>query len=233
MMSQDEDKLPAEEEESIEEEKPEEVKSEELEMEEKKKDSEPQKKKRYIFQCTKCGDCCVDRRSIPVTFIDLEKWMKKGVIQSVFPYLQLEVVKASDELPEYIQMSLKKTDGNIGCPLYDADNKICNIYHSLPMECDAFPLGFNGQNFVLKMKTCQGLGVGKMTKEQLLEDRKKAQDDFEAKVMTANILPLVNTLFFKHMMKQQEEMMASMPEEQRQKLDEILKGAKEPQKDES
>ena len=83
------------------------------------------------------------------------------------------------------------------------------------------------------MKTCQGLGVGKMTKEQLLEDRKKAQDDFEAKVMTANILPLVNTLFFKHMMKQQEEMMASMPEDQRQKLDEILKGAKEPQKDES
>ncbi|MFX1253581.1 MAG: YkgJ family cysteine cluster protein [Promethearchaeota archaeon] len=226
-MSQDEDRPPVEEEKNLEEEKSEE-KKESVDTAPK-----PKEKRKYIFNCTKCGECCADRPSIPVTFLDLEKWMKKGVIQAVFPYLQLEVVKPSDELPEYIQMSLKKTDGSTGCPLYDADNKLCNIYHSLPMECDAFPLGYNGQNFVLKMITCQGLGEGKMTKEQLIEDRKKAQDDFEAKVMTANILPLVNTLFFKHMMKQQEEMMANMPEDQRQKLDEILKGAKEPPKDES
>ena len=82
--------------------------TEEEKVEEKEKDSKPKKTMKYVFpECVKCGDCCADRSSVPVTFIDLEKWMKKGVIQSVFPYLQLEVVKASDELPEYIQMSLK------------------------------------------------------------------------------------------------------------------------------
>lgn len=189
--------------------------------------SEAKKKAKYVFECVKCGECCVERSSVPVTFTDLEKWLSKGVLQSVFPYLQLDVIKIREDIPEFLQLVLKNPDGKAGCPLYDSNNKLCNIYHSLPSECNAFPLGFSGKSFILKMKTCKGLGTGKMTKERLEQDCKNAQDDFTAKTSTTSLLPLLNTLFFKHMMKQQEEMMKKMPEEQKQKLEEILKGTKD------
>ncbi|MFX0094961.1 MAG: YkgJ family cysteine cluster protein [Candidatus Hodarchaeota archaeon] len=207
---------------------------EEEEPEEDKKDStdaqpKPKKKKKYVFNCTKCGECCTDRTSVPVTFLDLERWINGGVIQSLFQYLELETVKIRDDIPEFLHLTLKKADGEAGCPLYDVTNKICNIYHSLPTECDAFPLGYNGRNFLLKMKNCPGLGQGKMTTERLADDRRKAKEDFEAKTTTTSLLPLINTVFFKHMMKQQEEMMTKMPKDQREKLEEILKTSKESQ----
>ncbi len=49
-------------------------------------DDASEKKSKFVFKCTRCGDCCV-RGNIPLTFWDLELWAKNKVVANMFPHL--------------------------------------------------------------------------------------------------------------------------------------------------
>lgn len=179
----------------------------------------PQKSK-YIFNCTKCGECCEKKEFIPIANEDLLNWVKNGVINTIIPHLEIGTLQGQNEGQTFFQLMLKQKEP--GCPMYDATNKICNIYHSLPLDCASFPLGFNGQSYFIRDKSCPGIGNGTMTKEQLVKDREVAQKDFLAKIDTYTILPVIYSLFMKNILKEQERVMKEMPDEKRQQLEDLL-----------
>ena len=188
---------------------------------------ETQPKKKYIFNCTKCGQCCEKRDYIPVSFDDIRKWTLSGVMNSVFPHLKMQTFPAQvqGEVREVVSIVIAESkDG--GCPLFDQENKLCNIYHSMPLECLAFPLGFNGNQYFIKDKSVPGIGNGTMTKEQLITDRDNARKDFEARVETQTLLPFTYTLFMQNLIEQQQKIRDEMPEDKRKQLDDILKDEK-------
>lgn len=185
------------------------------------------KKKKFIFNCTKCGQCCEKRKFVPVSFADIRNWTTAGTIEALYPHLKLQtfLTKVGEETRETISIVLVGSEK--GCPMYDQENKLCNIYHSMPLECKAFPLGFNGQNYIIKDKTVPGLGTGTMTKDRLITDRDNARLDYNARVETQMLLPLTyslsSSLFMKNLLEQQQKKMEEMPEDKKQKLEDLFK----------
>jgi Fe-S-cluster containining protein len=213
----------SEEKEGIEQETDQEGKNLEQDESSQTEEKKTKEKKKYVFNCTKCGQCCEKREVVPVSLADLRKWTQSGMINSIFPHLKMKAFQTTiqDQPREVISMVLvgKET----GCPLYDSDNKLCNIYHSMPLECQAFPLGYNGQQYFIKDKTVPGLGQGSMTKERLVADRDNARLDYEAQVETQMLLPITYSLFMQNLIEQQQKIRDDMPEEKRQQLDDLLK----------
>jgi Fe-S-cluster containining protein len=188
-------------------------------------------RKRYIFQCQKCGACCEEKDTVIVSMADLERWNKDMTFPSLFPYVSLEV---KDE--NYTQILLKRPKGDEGkvekgCPLYDSENKICNIYFSMPLYCKSFPLGYDGEHFFLKNKSCPGLGKGKASEKELKEAREDAKADFEARVSTALLLPVIHGLAMRFIMEQSKKRIDSLTDEQKEKLEEILGKEEHPSDD--
>jgi len=70
-----------------------------------------------------------------------------------------------NSLVPYIKMKDENSKGV--CPFYDDENKICNIYFTLPSFCKTFPLYFNGEKYYVSDPSCTGIGQGEMTKEKL------------------------------------------------------------------
>jgi Fe-S-cluster containining protein len=186
--------------------------------------TEPPKKEsgKYVFECQKCGQCCEGRESINVTLADLKKWSTDMTLPSLYQFLTIEIIGEN-----YIQISLKhpnssQEDTGSGCPMYDKENKICNIYFSMPIFCKSFPLGYDGKNYYLKDKTCKGLGKGQMTQEGLTEARESAKEDFEALVFTSSVLPLIHGLTMGFIWEQSRKQMDELSDEQKEKLNDIL-----------
>jgi Fe-S-cluster containining protein len=194
---------------------------------ESQEESKPEKKK-YIFNCTKCGQCCEKKEYVPVSFVDIRNWTKSGAINSIFPNLKImtQQVTVGEQTQEFPSLVIKGSEE--GCSMFDKENRLCNIYHLMPLECKAFPLGYNGKNYYIKDKTVPGLGSGKMSKEQLIQDRDNARADFEAKIETQITLPLIYSLFMQNLLEQQQKAMDEMPEEKRKQLDELLRSTKNP-----
>jgi len=183
----------------------------------------PPKTKKYVFNCTKCGTCCEKRGYVPVSLVDIRNWAKSGTLNAIFPNLKFQTLQAGESEEKQAFMTLVIAGSENGCSLFDKENRLCNIYHTMPLECKAFPLGYNGKNYYIKDKTVPGLGNGTMTKERLIEDRDNARADFEARVETQMMLPLLYSLFMQNLMEQQQKVMEQMPEEKRKQLDELLK----------
>jgi Fe-S-cluster containining protein len=223
------------EEEVVEEKPAEEEVVEEKPAEEKVVEEKPVKTtQKYIHNCTKCGKCCEKWSEIPFYLEDLQRWIKDGSINYVLPFIQLE-----ETPPLYVRMFLKRApvegeDPNpSGCPLYDFENKICNLYSSMPLHCAAYPLAYNGEKFYLVDTESPGLGSGNMSKESLSEARLKAQNHFSALTSTSSILPLIYSLILGNMIKRNQEAMDAMSEEDRKKLDELMKKSEEDTADET
>ncbi|MFX0120120.1 MAG: YkgJ family cysteine cluster protein [Candidatus Hodarchaeota archaeon] len=180
-------------------------------------------KKKYVFNCTQCGTCCEKREFVPVSLADIRNWTKSGTINAVFPNLRFQTLQAGESEEKQSFMTLVLTSGENGCSMFDNENRLCNIYHSMPLECKAFPLGFNGKNYFIKDKSVPGLGQGSMTKERLIADRDNARSDFEARIETQIMLPLLYSLFMQNLLEQQQKAMEDMPEDKRKQLDELLK----------
>ena len=120
-----------------------------------------------------------------------------------------------------------------GCPLYDYENKICNLYSSMPLHCVAYPLAYNGEKYYLVDKESPGLGLGNMSKESLAEARLRAQNHFSALTSTSSILPLIYSLILGNMIKRNQEAMEAMSEEDREQLEELMKKSEEEKADET
>ena len=101
---------------------------------------------KFKFECQKCGRCCKDE-TIYITITDLDRWVADNSIYRVIHLLNL------DESTGELKVVLKKDDDGF-CNLYHRDNKTCTIYYSRPLTCRAYPLGFNGKNYILRSKNC-------------------------------------------------------------------------------
>jgi Fe-S-cluster containining protein len=146
----------------------------------------------------------------------------------VLPHLRIQSFQApvgeTQQPQEFMSLVLKGTEDD-HCPMYDATNKLCNIYHSLPLECKAFPLGYNGKNYYIKDKSVPGLGNGIMTKDRLIDDRNAAKTDFDARIDSQMMVSVLYSLFMQNILEQQKKVMDEMPEDKRKQLDELLKAS--------
>ena len=197
-----------------------------------------QKPPKFKFECTKCGACCQNRGSIPVTFTDIARWTQSGsLMQIVLPHLELQSFSEEDELSKIaltpvIKMKDADEKGIGTCPFYDVDNKICNIYFTLPINCKTFPLSFNGQKFYVSDPTCEGIGKGDMTKEKLLEMREIAVKDYNQRAETTIAMVPLQGLFIRHMMEQTQSQVDRLSKEDKERLDEIIKKSQESEEEE-
>ncbi len=186
-------------------------------------DAEPPKKqKKYVHNCTKCGQCCEKWEEVPIYIEDLQRWINDGTLQYAMPFIHLEEIP-----PVYIRLKLKKpeteNDPNpSGCPLYDYTNKICNVYSSMPIHCAAYPLAFNGDKHFLVDQESPGLGEGSMTAESLTLARQRARDHFEAVSNSSALLPFIYTLILGEIMRKSQEAMSSLSAEDKQQLENLL-----------
>jgi Fe-S-cluster containining protein len=194
---------------------------------EKETTAEPKPKKKYVFNCTKCGNCCEKREFVPISLADFRNWTQSGTINAVLPNLRLQTLQVEESEEKQSYMTLVLASSENGCSMFDKENRLCNIYHSMPLECKAFPLGYNGKNYYIKDGSVPGLGQGTMTKERLIEDRDNARADFEARVETQMMLNVLYSLFMQNLLEQQRKAMEEMPEDKRKQLDELLTGSKE------
>jgi Fe-S-cluster containining protein len=201
-------------------------------QEEKKQPAEKENEKKpskFIFECTKCGTCCQNRDPIPVSFLDLSRWTKQGSFMNIIlPHLELRGLSDTDELAKialipYIIMKDEDENGKGVCPFYDVDNKICNIYFTLPIFCKTFPLSFNGEKYYVSDPTCEGIGKGSMTKEMLEEMRKTAVRDFNERADTTLAMIPIQGLFIRHFMKQSQQTVDRLSDKEKQQLDDLIK----------
>ncbi|MCE7744135.1 MAG: YkgJ family cysteine cluster protein [Candidatus Heimdallarchaeota archaeon] len=193
------------------------------------KTEEKEKPSKFKFECQKCGACCQNRDPIPVTFSDLTRWTKQGSFMSIIlPHLELRGVSKEDSLGQlalipYVKMKDEDENGKGICPFYDEENKICNIYFTLPLFCKTFPLYFSGEKYYVSDPTCPGIGEGDMTKEKLQVMRNTSVQDFNERADTTIALIPLQGLFIRHFMKQSQETVDKMSAEDKDKLDELLK----------
>ncbi|MHA1441352.1 MAG: YkgJ family cysteine cluster protein [Candidatus Heimdallarchaeota archaeon] len=203
------------------------------------------KKHKFKYECIRCGACCQDRERIPITFSDLARWTKQGSFMSIIlPHLELGSISEEDDIAKialvpYIKMKDEDDNGKGTCPFYDPENKMCNIYFTLPIFCKTFPLSYNGEKFYISDPSCPGIGQGKMTTEKLTIMRQNAMMDFNQRADTTIAMIPLQGMFIRHFMKQSQESMDNLSPDDQAKLDDLIKKsqpdekAKEEAKEES
>ena len=178
-------------------------------------------KKKFVFECQEtadppCHKCCTGR-AFNIYFADIERWIKDQSIMRVFPQISVQI---ENNIP-VLRFNFKE-DGS--CPMF-VENQ-CSISYSKPINCEAIPLGYNGDNYYVQYKECEGLGKGEMTKERMTEMKGIANKDFEAKTKTALLMPYLlqfMTQFIQgEMVKQSEEMMKTMDPGKRAELEKLM-----------
>jgi len=182
---------------------------------------------KFVYECVRCGHSCADRNILEVTLADLRMWAEDQTLATLFPYLRimavgrpyLDIVLASDEGAEAF---MQGDHEHKGCPMYDADNKLCNIYHSLPLYCASFPLAYNGNGYFLKDRECQGLGGGSMTQERLEAHRKAAREELDARRECGILMPSIQGIFTRFFVEASAKTLDAMSETDRKSLEELL-----------
>ncbi len=214
-------------------------------------------KAKFTFKCTRDDNCCLTRGPIPITFWDIELWAKNGVVANFLPYLDIYnkpdggidlIFKPlppppKEEEGEEEEKTPRDPFGNIPiedlleekCPLYSKDQKKCLVYENRPLSCRTYPLEFDGKNFTVVDVDCPGIGEEGMSKEDLKEMRDTAKQMFYELFRMRISLPVLSQIISQKvmmdLMRQNLEAMSKMSDEDREKLDEILKKEKEPQPD--
>ena len=171
---------------------------------------------KFVFNCKRSGRCCETRDSIDVFIDDIERWWGDGNFAKIFA--DLAIVTAGGPP---IKMQIKK-DGP--CPFIEGEN--CSIYETRPISCQAFPLGWNGKNFIITDIECPGVGEGTMTAEALEEMRNAARVEHDARIRTAALLPALHAIIMTDTMKASEAAMSKLTDEDREKLKKIFDGTK-------
>ena len=139
---------------------------------------EAPKKKKFVFNCTKCGNCCLERGPVPLVMDDLMLWGKNNVVANFMPYLKfiktsfgtMDLVLArTDKNPYAFMQEDKKVDveeeKDLSCPMFDKEKKECLVYENRPLSCRTYPLEFDGEKYQIVDTECPGIDEGDMTKE--------------------------------------------------------------------
>jgi len=170
---------------------------------------------KFRFECQRTGDCC-KREKILISFADLQRWVSDQTIFRVGHLINTGV--EDDEFQLFIT---KDDDGY--CQLYHRDNKACTIHYNKPLYCKSYPLGYNGENFVLKSKECTGVGKGSLTKEELKQIRDDAFLDYESRKMTSLVFPVLQGIFFRQLAEESKKFMEALSPEDKEKMEKLLK----------
>jgi hypothetical protein len=131
------------------------------------------------------------------------------------------MISTAAEDDEFQLLLAKDEDGY--CSLYHRDNKACTIPYNKPLYCKSYPLGFNGENYVLKSKECTGVGKGKLSKDELKQMRDDAKKDYEDRLMTAQVFPVLQGIFFKQLAEESRKFMENLSPEDKEKMEGLLK----------
>ncbi len=191
-------------------------------------EAEERRLPKFIYECVRCGHSCADRNFVEITLADLRTWAEDQTLAAIFPYLRLallgrpyiDIILASDE---GLAAAEEGEAELAGCPMYDADNKLCNIYHSMPLHCQAFPLAYNGTNYYVRDKECKGLGQGVMTRDGLAAHRDAARREFEARREAAVLMPILQGIFTRFFYDASSKVVEGLSEEDRANLEDILR----------
>ncbi|MFX1519528.1 MAG: YkgJ family cysteine cluster protein [Promethearchaeota archaeon] len=162
---------------------------------------------KFIFECQKTGRCCYSRDPIQIFDIDLARWWTDGTFGTVFPYLKLNMStslapNAIKIEKTVIQEHEKRSDEerfDSVCPLLNRETKECTIYSTRPITCKAFPLAYNGENFVLRDLECPGIDKGTMSTEGLKQIRTAAKREYSSNGRTVTLLPAIHSLLMKEL----------------------------------
>ena len=173
-------------------------------------------KPKFIFTCQGCGQCC--NREVAIYLSDIERWSKDGTIYQLFPDLTV----SGESAP--LSLHMERVDGK--CKMFDSDTKKCKIYDNRPLSCRAYPLRHDGTGFLLRDEKCLGLNKGEMSRQALEEIKKDAIQEHEAEVHTAAILTTIQALLLSDMAKKSEEAYSKLSDEDKTKLEEIMKKEK-------
>lgn len=182
---------------------------------------------KFVYECVRCGHSCADRNLVEVTLADLSAWAEDQTLASLYPHLRLmamgrpylDIVLASDEGAQaFMQGDLEHK----GCPMYDSVNKLCNIYHSMPLYCRSFPLAFNGTGYFLKDRECQGIGQGSMTQASLEVHRKVAREELEARRECGILMPSLQGVFTRFFVEASAKTLEGMSDDDRRSLEDLL-----------
>ena len=119
------------------------------------------------------------------------------------------------------------------CPLYDKENKNCLVYDNRPLSCRTYPLEYDGKNFTVVDVDCPGIGQEGMSKDDLKEMRDTAKTMYFELTRMRIAIPVLRQIISQKvmmdLMRQNLEAMSKLSDEDRQKLDEILrKGNEQP-----
>ncbi|MHA1298869.1 MAG: YkgJ family cysteine cluster protein [Candidatus Helarchaeota archaeon] len=172
-------------------------------------------KPKFVFECQECRKCCnlKKRKRFQIYYSDIDRWIKDQTLNRVFPHLEI-----TDQEGALVISFRLKEDGT--CPML-IENQ-CVIEYSKPINCSTVPLQYNGSNYIISFKECEGLGKGSMTKEGLKEIRDRAQRDYKSRVETLATLPILQFLFLQFFQKQSEEAMKKLSPKEREELKKIL-----------
>ncbi|MHA1948593.1 MAG: YkgJ family cysteine cluster protein [Candidatus Thorarchaeota archaeon] len=189
-------------------------------------------KAKYNFKCLE-NQCetkaCHIRPIINVTHGDIARWTKLGYLMNILPGLTLSLPKSEQDIIS-VEMLRKPLDTDpeiTSCVFYNEGANACEIRYSRPISCRSYPLEYNGEKYFLSSKDCPGVGQGEVSKEALQEARSLAEQEFNERIETISSLPVIYTIIMNQMMRQSAEAMQNLSEEDRKKMDEILKKAPE------
>jgi hypothetical protein len=111
---------------------------------------------------------------------------------------------------------MEREDGR--CKMYDSEKKECEIYESRPISCRAYPLGYNGKNFVLRDKECPGLNKEGMTREELDELKDAARNDYDEESRMLMMLPALQSIVIKDLEAKSRDAYEGLSDEQKERL---------------
>lgn len=223
--------------------------NEEKKSKEQKKEKKKKKKSKFQFKCTRCDACCLERGPIPLTMWDLEMWARNGVIANFMPYIdvyrkpdggfdliikpmseaekQKKETEGQPQMPPFGESTPIKELLDKKCPLYNKEKEKCLVYENRPLSCRTYPLEYDGKNFSVVDLDCPGLGEEGMSKEELILMRDNAKTMYQELTRIRIGLPvlyqIISSNFMQELMKQQMQAMESMSDEDREKLEEIMK----------
>ena len=172
---------------------------------------------KFIHNCVRCGQYCSKNKGVPIYFDDISRWRENGTLTSISKYIGMDM---SNGFPKLI---LEPNENEQGCPVYDSENKNCQIFHDMPLNCQAYPLGYNGEKYFITDQKCQGLGKGDVSLGKLKIQKKASKDAFNAKKESETVVPLMYSIIMGNLVEQSKKAMENMSEEQKEQIDNIVK----------
>ncbi|MFQ5976207.1 MAG: YkgJ family cysteine cluster protein [Candidatus Hydrothermarchaeales archaeon] len=179
----------------------------------------PKKKKpKFVFECQRTGRCCEVRQNIEVFIQDIERWWKDGTYTKVIS--ELDITTLPNGMPMGLSIKKKDVKGKTICPFLEGVD--CSIYATRPISCIAYPLGFNGENYILLDKECPGLNKGTMKKERLVEMGGAARGVHESRTRMISVLPILQAVVVKRMVEESEKVMEKLSDEEKEGIKKML-----------